>query len=86
MTPHLASRIAPRAALPNMSGTLLTHDICICQSAAGSANVHFAGAQSHCRQWDGGSAEMAVRVLHVISARAGDGAEHQVRLLIRHQP
>ena len=29
---------------------------------------------------------MAVRVLHVISARAGDGAEHQLRLLIRHLP
>ncbi|MCO8276595.1 glycosyltransferase [Actinoplanes sp. TRM 88003] len=26
------------------------------------------------------------RVLHVISARAGDGAEHQLRLLIRHLP
>ncbi|MBU2666812.1 glycosyltransferase [Actinoplanes bogorensis] len=29
---------------------------------------------------------MAVRVLHVISAPAGDGAEHQLRLLIRHLP
>jgi glycosyltransferase involved in cell wall biosynthesis len=29
---------------------------------------------------------MAVRVLHVISARAGDGVEHQLRLLIRHLP
>ncbi|MBM2623304.1 glycosyltransferase [Actinoplanes sp. LDG1-06] len=29
---------------------------------------------------------MAVRVLHVISARAGDGAEHQLRLLIGHLP
>ncbi|HET6482633.1 MAG TPA: glycosyltransferase [Actinoplanes sp.] len=29
---------------------------------------------------------MAVRVLHIISARAGDGAEHQLRLLIRHLP
>ncbi|TDO41677.1 glycosyltransferase [Paractinoplanes brasiliensis] len=29
---------------------------------------------------------MAVRVLHVISARPGDGAEHQLRLLIRHLP
>ncbi|GAB2614863.1 glycosyl transferase [Paractinoplanes abujensis] len=29
---------------------------------------------------------MAVRVLHVISARAGDGAEHQLRLLIRNLP
>lgn len=29
---------------------------------------------------------MAVRVLHVISARAGDGVEHQLRLLIRQLP
>ncbi len=29
---------------------------------------------------------MAARVLHIISARAGDGAEHQLRLLIGHLP